>query len=75
MFDSYCPLQGANVLTILGIHGNLALKQVLPFVDSATVPEGDGNSIGRSVDAEVNCVVENRNDLGVQGRRCLTDCE
>jgi hypothetical protein len=39
------------------------------------MPEGDGNSIGRSVGAEVNGVVENRNDLGMQGRRCLTDGE
>lgn len=66
MFNSYGPFQRANVLTILRIHGNLALKQVLPFVYSATMPEGDGSSIGRSVGAEVNCVVENRNDLGMQ---------
>jgi hypothetical protein len=63
------------MLTILRIHGNMALKQVLPLVYSATMPEGDGNSIGRSVGAEVNGVVENRNDLGIQGRRCLTEGE
>jgi hypothetical protein len=54
------------VLTILRIHDNLAFKQVLPFVYSAAMPEGDGNSIGWSMGAEVNCVVENRNDLGMQ---------